>query len=149
MIRTARFDCELRRSLAATIEAVEEFFVEFRLHSHAMMERVNRFEAELLVREALTNAVLHGCGADPRKQVRCWLRLRGKRLLIAVADEGRGFDWRAARAKSAGALDCFGRGLEILYRYADRVRFNESGNLVTMIKRFDKGNRHDTGNTGR
>jgi anti-sigma regulatory factor (Ser/Thr protein kinase) len=145
MTHSTRFDCELHRSLAATIEAVEEFFVEFRRHGQAMSERVNCFEAELLVREALTNAVLHGCGADPRKQVRCWLRLRGKRLLITVADEGVGFDWRAARAKSARASDCSGRGLEILYRYADQVRFNERGNLVTMIKRFDKGNCHDTG----
>lgn len=149
MTHSARFDCELHRSLAATIEAVEEYFAEFRLRSQAIRERVNCFEAELLVREALTNAVLHGCGADPRKQVRCWLRLRGKRLLIAVADEGTGFDWRAARAKSAKPLDRCGRGLEILYRYADQVRFNERGNLVTMIKHFDKGNCHDTGNERR
>jgi anti-sigma regulatory factor (Ser/Thr protein kinase) len=149
MTLTARFDCELHRSLAATMDAVEAFFVEFRLHSQAMMERVNCFEAELLVREALTNAVLHGCRADPRKQVRCWLRLRGKRLLIAVADGGEGFDWRTARAKFANALDCSGRGLEILYRYASHVRFNDKGNLVTIIRNFDKGNCHDTGNKGR
>jgi anti-sigma regulatory factor (Ser/Thr protein kinase) len=149
MTHGARFDCELHRSLAATFEAVEEFFVEFHQHSQAMMERVNCFEAELLVREALTNAVLHGCGADPLKHVRCLLRLRGKRLFIAVADEGAGFDWRAARAKPVEALDCSGRGLQILYRYANQVRFNDKGNLVTMIKDFDKGNCHDTGNKGR
>lgn len=143
-----RFDCELRMSLPGTFQAMEEFLAEFRRRSHAMMERVNCFEAELLIREALTNAVLHGCGEDPRKQVRCSLRLRGKRLLIVIADEGQGFDWRAARAKSADALDCSGRGLEILYRYADQVRFNHQGNLVTMIKNFDKGNCHDTGNEG-
>ena len=149
MTHAARFDCEMHKSLAATVEAVEEFFEEFHLHSQDMLERVNCFQAELLVREALTNAVVHGSGADPRKQVRCSLRLRGKRLLIAVADEGEGFDWRAARAKSADALDCSGRGLEILYRYANRVRFNDRGNLVTMIKDFDKRNCHDTSNEGR
>jgi anti-sigma regulatory factor (Ser/Thr protein kinase) len=148
MSHTTRFDYALHRSLAATIAAVEDFFVEFRQRSQATKERVNCFEAELLIREALTNAILHGCGADPRKQVRCWLRLRGKRLLIAVADEGEGFDWRAARAKPAEASDCSGRGLEILYRYASQVRFNDKGNLVTIIKDFDKGNCHDTGNEG-
>jgi serine/threonine-protein kinase RsbW len=139
MNQNARFDCELHRSLAATIEAVEDFFVEFRERSQAMKERINCFEAELLIREALTNAVLHGCGEDPRKHVGCSLRLRGKRLLIAVADAGEGFDWRAARAKSADTLECSGRGLEILYRYADQVRFSDKGNLVTMIKDFDRG----------
>jgi anti-sigma regulatory factor (Ser/Thr protein kinase) len=149
MTHAGRFDCVLHRSLAATVEAVEEFFVEFHRRSQAMMERVNCFEADLVVRAALANAVAHGSGADPRKQVQCWLRLRGKRLLIAVADEGEGFDWRAARAKSAGDLDCSGRGLEILYRYANQVRFNDRGNLVTMIKDFDKRNCHDTSNEGK
>jgi hypothetical protein len=39
--------------------------------------------------------------------------------------------------------------LEILYRYANQVRFNDRGNLVTMIKDFDKRNCHDTSNEGK
>ena len=99
------------RSLPATLEAVEEFFVEFRRRSQALLDRVNCFAAELLVREALTNAVVHGCHSDPGKQVRCRLRLKGRRLLIAVEDDGEGFDWRAAPARPAGASDCSGRGI--------------------------------------
>ena len=63
--------------------------------------------------------------ADPAKQVRCSLRLKGRRLIIAVADEGDGFDWRAARRQAGGIPDMSGRGIEILRQYANRVRFND------------------------
>jgi serine/threonine-protein kinase RsbW len=137
MTNSARFDCEMRITLPATLAAIEEFFVEFHRRGEALLDRRNCFSAELLVREALTNAVMHGCGADPGKLVRCALRLRKNRLFIAVSDDGIGFDWRAARTTQAEDLDCSGRGIEILYRYANRVRFSDRGNAVTMIKRFD------------
>ncbi len=140
MTRSAPADCEMRVTLPATLEAVEGFFVEFQRRSQALPDPSICFAAELLVREALTNAVLHGSGADPGKQVRCLLRLKGRRLLIAVSDDGAGFDWRAARNKPAGCLDISGRGIGILRQYANWVRYNERGNTVTMIKRFDKEN---------
>ncbi len=128
----------MRVTLPATLQAVEEFFAEFRRKSQSLPDPSICFGAELLVREALTNAVLHGSGADPAKQVRCSVRLKGRRLLIAVSDDGEGFDWRAARHKPAGSLDISGRGIGILHQYANWVRFNERGNAVTMIKRFDE-----------
>lgn len=136
MTHPAPVDCEMHRALPATLQAAEEFFVDFRRYSQALLSRSNCFAAELLVREALTNAVVHGCHADPRKQVRCSLRLKGRRLLIAVEDDGDGFDWRAARDKLADLSDCSGRGIEIFRKYANRVRYNDKGNAVTIIKRF-------------
>ena len=138
MNRTTDVDCEMRTTLPANMAAVEMFFIEFRRRIESILDRSNLFTAELLVREALTNAVMHGCHADPSKQVRCLLRLRVKcrRLLIAVADEGDGFDWRNALRKSAGDCQCSGRGVEIFRLYADRVRYSSRGNLVTIIKRF-------------
>lgn len=129
-------DCEMRITMPATLDAIEEFFLEFHRRSQVLMDRVNCFAAELLVREALTNAVVHGCHVDPSKQVRCCLRLKGGRLLIAVQDDGDGFDWRSAWNKLAEQSDCSGRGIEILRKYANRVRFSERGNAVMIIKRF-------------
>ena len=134
--RPGRIDCELRTTLPATLEAIEEFMAEFRKRSDAMLDHVNCFAAELLVREALTNAVIHGCRTNPGKHVRCYLRLRGRNLLIAIKDEGDGFDWRALRNYAAPDSACSGRGIEILRQYASRLRFNEKGNLVAMVKRF-------------
>ena len=139
MTHSVRFDCELRTALPATLEAIEEFFVEFHLRSRSLLQPQACFAAKLLVREALTNAVVHGCGTDPTKQVYCALRLRGSRLFIAVADQGEGFDWHSARSNRADLPDSSGRGMEILHRYANHVRFNHKGNVVTMIKQVDKG----------
>ena len=136
MSRPTRADCELRTALPATLEAIEAFFVEFRRRCQSLPGWATCFATELLVREALTNAVVHGCGADPGKQVRCTLRLNDRRLFIAVEDDGHGFDWRAASSGAASFPDCSGRGIEILRRYATRVRYNDRGNVVTMIKRF-------------
>ena len=96
MIQSAPALFEMRRELPATFEAVEEFIADFRRWGQVLLDRESWFAAELLVREALANAVAHGCHADPSKQVRCCLRLKDGRLLIAVEDYGCGFNWRAA-----------------------------------------------------
>jgi serine/threonine-protein kinase RsbW len=125
---------EIRTTLPATLDAVEEFFVGFRLQAQNMLSQSDWFAAELLAREALTNAVVHGCHCDPRKRVVCVLRLRGRRLTIAVHDEGQGFDWRAAAERRGRDFASSGRGIQILRRFAIRVRYNEKGNAVTIIK---------------
>jgi serine/threonine-protein kinase RsbW len=119
--------------MPATLQAVESFCADFRRKSHAMAKRVNCFAVELLVREALTNAVVHGCHTDPNKQVRCSVRLKGGRLLIAVDDDGEGFDWREVRDRRAKFSDCSGRGIEILRSYANRIRYNDRGNSVALV----------------
>jgi len=134
VIRSARVDCEMRAVLPATLQAAEEFFIEFR-RSQALLDRLNRFAAELLVREALTNAVVHD--GDRNKPVRgiVPLRLKSRRLLIAIEDDGDGFNWHAAWDSSAAFPDSSGRGIAILRAYASRVRFSR-GNRVTIIRRF-------------
>jgi serine/threonine-protein kinase RsbW len=140
MTHPARVECEMRCALPATLKAAEEFIVEFRRQSQALLDREGCFAAELLVREALTNAVRHGCHNDSSKRIRCCMRLKGGRLLITVEDYGCGFDWRAAWSNKAALPDCSGRGIEILRKYASRVRYNDRGNAVTIVKRFGEEN---------
>ena len=138
MTRSRCEAAELRTVLPATLQAIERFFTEFRRWQPGMMVCSDAFAAELLLREVLTNAVVHGCGQDPSKQVRCALRARPGRLTIAVADDGLGFDWRAAANRTAEFGETSGRGMEILRAYANRVRFNAPGNSVTIWKRLRK-----------
>ena len=112
------------------------FCAEFRVWRAASCPNLENFAAELLLREALTNYVVHGCAEDPTQRITCVLRAKPGRLLIAVRDPHRGFDWRAVWNASADIFDTHGRGIEILRIYASAVRFNESGNSVTLIKRF-------------
>lgn len=127
---------ETRAELPATLEAVEQFCAEFRLWLAGACARLNSFSSELVLRESLTNAVLHGCSGNPGKQISCVLRVKPGRLLIAVQDQGEGFDWRTGWDRQTDPSETHGRGIEMMRRYANSVRFNRKGNSVVLIKRF-------------
>ncbi|SPF55399.1 Anti-sigma-factor antagonist (fragment) [Candidatus Sulfopaludibacter sp. SbA4] len=127
---------EIRAALPGTLDALEPFIGEFRHWCRRLPAADDRFAAELLLREALNNAVVHGCGGDASRQVRCAVRWRAGRLSITVADDGEGFDWRRARNHQAPAVSSTGRGMEIFRVYATRVRFNRKGNVTTLIRRL-------------
>jgi anti-sigma regulatory factor (Ser/Thr protein kinase) len=128
--------CELRVNLPSTLEAVEAFCKEFRIWRAGNCDELGAFDSELLLREALTNSVMHGCPNDPDKHVWCVVRAKKGRVLIVVRDEGTGFNWRAAWDREAPTSDTCGRGIGILRHYANQVRFNPEGNTVTLLKRF-------------
>jgi anti-sigma regulatory factor (Ser/Thr protein kinase) len=127
---------ELRVELLPTLEAIESFCLQFQQWRALACADLNAFASELLLREALTNSVLHRAGEDPRERISCVLRVKQGRLIIAIQDAGQGFDWRAAWDRKAECRDTHGRGIEILRHYASAVRFNPSGNSVTLIQRF-------------
>jgi anti-sigma regulatory factor (Ser/Thr protein kinase) len=138
MSTLVRIRHDIRAELPADLPAVEEFIRAFR-ESLKFGSEKDWFETELLIREALNNAVLHGCECQPDRHVRCVLRLGRRQLIIAVVDEGKGFKWRNAMQAEAASFASSGRGVEIYAMFANRVRFNAKGNCVTMIKRFEGG----------
>jgi serine/threonine-protein kinase RsbW len=136
---TRRACCDFRVVIPATFDAIEQLFAEFRQQCECIRQHHDCFAAELLLREALTNAVVHGNQSNPARSVGCALRMKGSRLIIAVEDQGAGFDWHAARIRQAEASACSGRGMEIFRKYATRVRFNQKGNRVTIVKVLGQG----------
>jgi anti-sigma regulatory factor (Ser/Thr protein kinase) len=123
---------EIRRDIPASLEAVDGLIASLRELLAARSLGRERFAAELVAREVLTNAVLHGAHADASQPIRCVFRLRPGRAILAVSDGGAGFDWRQCGWPRAGS-GVSGRGLDILWRYATRVRFNQVGNRVVLI----------------
>lgn len=92
----------------------------------------DRFRFRLALREALVNAVRHGCRLDPRREVAVEVRIESRRWWARVADGGEGFDWeRWLGVRSAPSAEG-GRGLRLLRLYADEVRFNERGNELCL-----------------
>lgn len=128
--------CVWRTDFPATLDAVEAFCAEFHDWRAGTFGDLHQFSTELVIREALTNSVVHGSAGAPEKRIWCVLRVKRRRLLVAIRDEGEGFDWRVARNRQAGPQDTGGRGLALLKQYADSVRFNSKGNSITLIKRF-------------
>jgi serine/threonine-protein kinase RsbW len=132
-----RVSCEWRRDLPATLDAIEQFCRDFQSWRAVACTGLDSFAAELLLREVLTNSVLHGSAGDPRKRISCSLRAKPDRLIIAIRDEGEGFDWRAVWHRRGDPADSHGRGVQILREYASLVRFNRKGNSVMLVKRFE------------
>lgn len=127
----------MRANLAATlpprVDAVEEFCLSFREWLGKRVSSRSAFAAELLLREALANAVTHGGKSGVGAPVKCRVRERGKLLWIGVADGGPGFDWRRQMFEEVADDAIHGRGLLIYQSYAHRVRFNRAGNAVVLV----------------
>jgi serine/threonine-protein kinase RsbW len=93
-----------------------------------------RFRLQVAVSEALANAVVRGNGEDPTKLVSVEAELLSHRIVIRVTDEGPGFD--PARIPEPLAphqvRGTGGRGLFLIRKLVDDVRFNERGTSICM-----------------
>jgi serine/threonine-protein kinase RsbW len=90
----------------------------------------------LALEEAVVNALRHGHGYDPAKQVRVRFRVDGVEALAEVEDEGPGFDPDAVPDPTAAEnLDrSSGRGLLLMRHFTSSVRFHGRGNRVTLCR---------------
>ncbi len=94
------------------------------------------FAVRLALEEALANAVNHGNRRDASKSVRVEYQVGPVEAIIRVSDEGPGFDRGQVpdptlpenREKSCG------RGIMLMEAYMSRVRWNDRGNQVEMVK---------------
>lgn len=93
---------------------------------------------ELALREALSNAVMHGNRLDAHKlvHVRCRCKV-GKGISLVVSDQGQGFDASAIpdplAAENREAEH--GRGIQLMKSSMDEISFERKGSEVRMHKR--------------
>jgi len=129
----------VRRRLPAARDAVDRLCREVRMGLLAGIPPRERFAVELLLREALMNAVVHGAQDQPDAEIDCEVRPVAGGIQIRIQDGGRGFDWRAHRRTVPEPFAERGRGLYILDRYASQVRFSGNGSQVEMTRMFQQG----------
>jgi anti-sigma regulatory factor (Ser/Thr protein kinase) len=97
-----------------------------------------RVEVDIALREALANAIKHGCKNDPTKSVQCCVALEENgELLIVVRDPGPGFDVSAIPnpVVGAGLTKNSGRGVFLINQFMDEVRYEDEGREVRMRMR--------------
>ena len=84
--------------------------------------------------EAVNNAILHGNGSSPEKFVDIEITYKNGELKIKVSDEGSGFSPEKVpdptTPENIETLN--GRGVYLMSRLADKIKFNKAGNSVTM-----------------
>lgn len=90
---------------------------------------------KLILREVLNNAVEHGNRLISKKSVTCNIEYLGsRRFKIVARDKGKGFSHRDISwevPEDPGQVR--NRGLTLVNSYSDEIKFNESGNQVTVF----------------
>jgi serine/threonine-protein kinase RsbW len=94
---------------------------------------VSPFGVLLIMREALTNAVLYGSRHEEDSRIRYSLRLDAGTLTMEVEDDGDGFDWKSQTAEVPDIAAESGRGTAIMSVYASGFQYNEKGNQLAVF----------------
>jgi len=95
------------------------------------------FGVRLALEEALVNAIKHGNGMDPAKQVQIDCRFDDDGVRIVIEDEGPGFDVTSVPDPTAEEnLDKpGGRGIMLMRSFMSHIEYNELGNRLVLEKR--------------
>jgi serine/threonine-protein kinase RsbW len=89
--------------------------------------------------EALSNAMLYGNDSDPEKRVRVEVTIKHEEVSVIVTDQGMGFDPASVPDPTlpGNISKTGGRGIFLMKALMDEVKFNERGNSVTLVLRFE------------
>lgn len=130
-----RLSVEIPGHVGAISPVVEEILTVTRRMGCAVDKE---FEVETALREALANAVRHGCGRDPEKKVQVCVACDDSRgMLIVVRDPGPGFDPREIPdpVRGESLFSSGGRGIFLINSLMDHVAYAEGGTEIRMLKR--------------
>jgi anti-sigma regulatory factor (Ser/Thr protein kinase) len=97
----------------------------------------NEYQIELALREALANAIVHGCDNDPTKKVECCVACtESSDVMIIVRDPGQGFDPKTVPnpLTEENLNSSHGRGIYLINQLMDEVCFERNGAEIRMRK---------------
>ena len=139
--------CTFDMTVPAKFEAIETVVsgVLQVLEGQAWDDRAE-FSVETSLREALANAIEHGCQRDPSKQVQCCVTSsEGGEIVIVVRDPGKGFDFESLPdpRTDENVLETAGRGVFLINELMDEVRYADGGRRVYMKKNSNGRDRPD------
>jgi serine/threonine-protein kinase RsbW len=122
-------------SIGAAAEAAAEFLNRFGAGEEVL------FAVDMAIREAITNAVVHGNKQDESKKVMVSFSRSPNTLEIVVRDQGHGFDPEgvADPTDPQNLLKASGRGILFMRTFMDEVEWlehDEGGTVVKMTKRL-------------
>lgn len=94
------------------------------------------YQLNLVLTEAISNAIRHGGPPDTRHDVRIDILADGLNLWVRVYDQGPGFDLDTLPLPDFDSLAEQGRGLFLIRELMDSVRYSRTadGNVLEMRK---------------
>ncbi len=125
--------------LPSQIECIEEAVALVTRHCLAGQDAASRtrFRLQVVLSEALSNAIVRGNREDREKWVDVRAELGPDAIRLEVTDEGPGFDPNAVPEpiRPEQLDEANGRGLFLIRKLVDAVEFNERGNSICMTLR--------------
>ncbi len=97
----------------------------------------HEMDVELAMREALANAIIHGAGNDPSRNVECCVACDDVHgMLVVVRDPGEGFDPKNLPSPLVGenVFSEHGRGVFLINQLMDQVEYKRGGTEIHMRK---------------
>ena len=134
-------DQELILELPNDIRSIEHAVEYVTRHCSSCSEYARRLNLNFRVglTEALSNAMLYGNNSDPEKSVRVEVTITNDEVSVRVTDQGVGFDPELVPDPTLpdNISTSGGRGIFLMKALMDEVEFNERGNSVTLVLRFE------------
>lgn len=95
------------------------------------------YDLNLVLTEAMANAIQHANEGDPSKEVHIEISIVDQRLIIRVFDFGPGFDIKQY-IEPRHPLDEHGRGIYLIHSIMDKISYQEteSGHVLEMSKKL-------------
>jgi anti-sigma regulatory factor (Ser/Thr protein kinase) len=118
----------------AAIDPVVEGVMEAAKSSEATLGR--ELEIETSLREALANAIIHGCGKDPTKNVHCTAEERNGEFTITVIDPGGRLDLAKIPdpTRQENLALGHGRGVHMMNVFMDQVQVTVDKGRKTEVR---------------
>lgn len=132
MYRVISKDGKMAVAFSARLENVDRFCREVKQMMDEEGLGAYHFKVQLLAREALNNAVIHGCRNDATKVVETVIEIKDNHLSFEIADPGEGFNWKECMQRGSDDRAASGRGLGIFQSYATEFSYNAEGNRLII-----------------
>ena len=132
---SVRIDISLKADVNKISAVVQSILA---LASEMKCAEGKELEIETALREALANAIKHGCQNDPGKNIECCVGCDEQHgILIVVRDPGQGYDPMSIPNPTNGEnlYSNHGRGIYLINELMDEVQVRNGGTEIYMRKK--------------
>lgn len=115
--------------------------------SHELLDDNSSFELKVILNELFINAIKHGNKGDCSKHIKVNVGITdNEQVFIVVEDEGEGYNYNNfldSCHSNNNIIDICdmketGRGILIVKNLCDKVKFNNKGNKIVILKKLCK-----------
>lgn len=130
-----------KNNIASLIRDIVKFLCDY----NEAIDEDTMFDIKVILNELLQNAMRHGNKEDRNKSIKVRIGIAGNNYAyFIIEDEGEGFNYKCLFEKGFDfdeSIDFYdlkesGRGMLIVKSLCEKLKFNEKGNKVIVLKKL-------------